>query len=180
MDSSPRDIERSTQRSLSRTPIQLEHGDHRQVVVSPADLDRFVLSATEAVTACANQQMAESFQKQMAEKFGQMTDRIIEWCEEHDTVVGAAYMHSDGGMACEVATRGSDRLLELDEDLNALELEVMERYPEFRLTIRSVPGGDGFPWEPDRCAREVMVIYAETGFTPQSGQGVSASVRRTA
>jgi hypothetical protein len=133
-------MSRATERA--NDPIQLAHEDGgRQVVMTPGDFDKFVWPATKAVSACVNHAAYESFQKSMRQQFEKLYLRIMQWCAKRPEVQQALFAprEDEARYLLIFVTSGTTHNFELDDPVSDLDLELFRDFPEYPLSILTVP-----------------------------------------
>lgn len=119
-------------------PLQLNWNDgERQVVVSPEDEDRFVVTCQDAAEACLQSRevlkWSHTFQKVLSfirNDLDQSIERVM------SCFVGPA----DGHLACFVIAKSSSFDFELAEVLADLEREIATAFPDFTyIRVQQIP-----------------------------------------
>jgi hypothetical protein len=101
-------------------PIQLQWGDG-QVVITPADQDRFVKEAKWAVAACQGFMQFEKFFKKFTDEF---LAQLRAWCERNSDRVAACYVpfaHAQGGVHVYMIAASNAFDFQLSEMISELE-----------------------------------------------------------
>ena len=126
-----------TARTQRRT-IELRYGDESDVVVTPADEDRFALSVDDAIAACHAHTKEREFRKQHKILFEQLT----RWLRDHKDTVERAYLTTrDNGLLFLVVTRSKEMDPNLQDSLTELDVEIAnDAYLDLiRLSVLAIP-----------------------------------------
>jgi hypothetical protein len=107
-------------------PIRLDYRvrSGAQVVITPRDEDRFVLSIRDAAEACARGRDMVRFEQRLRQV---VLPRLAQWLRKHDDEISAAYLTvRDGGMLFVVVRKAArydadfaDALTDLDTEMAA-------------------------------------------------------------
>ena len=104
--------------------------DHAQVVVSPADDDRFVLSMHQAIEACRAWSDEEAFRAQV----NLLIRRLARWIHVHQEKIRTSILtQCESGLLFVVVKNDLEFDRTLEDDLSDLELEVAKNEAEFGL-----------------------------------------------
>lgn len=119
-------------------PVQLDWNDgERQVVVSPEDEDRFMMTCQDAAEACRQGREA----MQWGNTFRKVLSFIREDLDSSIDRVRSCYVGpADGHLACFVIAKSSSFDFELAEVLADLEREITTAFPEFTyIRVQQIP-----------------------------------------
>lgn len=96
----------------------------QQVVVTPHDMDRFMLSVQEAATACKVGHQAIRFGKQFEQK---LLPRLAGWLRKHERRVRRGLLTTrEGRLLFLVVRRQAECDLKLTDDLSDLDMEIAQ------------------------------------------------------
>ena len=136
------DMKKGKTISPSRTgkgakPIRLNFEDlDTQIVVTPADNDRFVTTSSEAAQAC---KMAQDILR-WNQEFQAFLRHIHYWCDKHKEKVARAYLSfSSDGLKLFLPTHGSDYRFDFDDEVSDLDLEIAKEFPTCPTEVMQLP-----------------------------------------
>lgn len=120
-------------------PIQLRFDGKGEVVVTPQDQDRFVMTVQVAVNACR----AHNDQVVWREQFLHFAAAIHDWCKSRASKLRAAYLSVRGsGLAVFILTKEPTFDFEFNREVSALDLELMRKFPRCPAELLQMPAVD--------------------------------------
>jgi len=123
-------------------PLHLNSGDKREVVVTPADQDRFVLSAKAAANACKSAVDRELEEKEWQEYFKNFLNSIVQWADNWEfksELSRILVAPCDAGLNLTIVTPKSGHQYQIEDSLTNLELDLFAKYPKCILRIVQLP-----------------------------------------
>lgn len=142
-------------------PIHLSFRSIKQVVVEPADENRFMMTAIEATRACEQAQG----EMELRESFTKVLIHLREWSSKHADKIFSAYVcPGDGHLNVLILTKGEDYQFDFDDIITELDLDLVRQFPWLVAEVIQAP----------ECAREgqivlekAIVVYGD-GSSPHS------------
>ena len=122
-------------------PIHLAYSEKdRQVVVSPADEDRYVLTVQEAIDAC--RAYAPADRARVQKSFHSLLNDLGAWVNKRGSAIARAHVTiRDRGFLFLVVTRRSDYNDDFEDELTDLDVRIARdpKYDGVRLSVLAVP-----------------------------------------
>jgi hypothetical protein len=157
----------ATRDNTAERPLRLSFRDSRQVVVTPENEDRFVLTSKDAAQACRTGLDLESWKSQFKAFLG----HINQWCEEQGERVARCYVGpSSEGLTVVVVTRGPEYQFDFDDVITQLDIELAREFPDCRADVLQSEDDDLDNLVPYISPSKAIVIY-EHGEGPQKESG---------
>ncbi len=148
-----------TQKKTQAVQLNAQNPD-QQVVITPPDQDRFVISCKKAIEACVKHHQSE---KLMQADIAKMIQHCRGWVSEHADLVGKSYVAPHGyKIVFYVAPPTEGFSFDLAEKVADLSYELKRTYQAVSCDAMAIPGGD------DEAVKAFVDI--ETAF-PMGGHG---------
>ncbi len=122
------------QRTATR-PIHLNFRSVQQVVVEPADENRFMMTAKEAARAC---EVAQN-EKDLREQFTQVLLYLRQWCLGNAEVTACCVYPGDGFLNVLICTAGSEYRFNLDDAVTRLDIDLAQQFGWLTAEVIQMP-----------------------------------------
>jgi hypothetical protein len=120
--------------------FEFSFDDPRLVVMTRETMDKIVMPVSKAVAACANQAMAESFDRMARKQARGLFEHINAWCVQRPVVIAALLDLRDAGRSLlMVVVDNEEPDARLGDDVADLAIDVNERFPEFPVSVMTMP-----------------------------------------
>ena len=153
----------TSDRTLSAGPIRIDFRSVQQVLVEPADENRFMMTAKEAARAC---ELAQT-DKELRAAFSELLVYLRDWCGKQGKVEASYVFPGDGYLNILVCTHGDDYDFEFDDAVSELDIELTRQFAWLAAEVVQVPAR---ATEGHAALEKAIIVYADGSRPPETGR----------